>query len=172
MDRDLLGDRRWHSPPASSSCFKSARSVSSRGILERICIRYPLGEMHQIQVVRREMIKNGKPQPGISATRHSSFRIVLLSLNVFLLPLLETSTLLSKASLSLSPSPRPPPPFPAFIICLCRYKDCLHVVSGLLVTLLDSELFTARLGGNLLSFKLCHGSHEEASHSGSLTLPS
>lgn len=110
MDRDLLGDRRWHSPPASSSCFKSARSVSSRGILERICIRYPLGEMHQIQVVRREMIKNGKPQPGISATRHSSFRIVLLSLNVFLLPLLETSTLLSKASLSLSPSPRPPPP--------------------------------------------------------------
>jgi len=68
MDRDLLGVRRRHSPLASSSRFKSARSVSSREILERICIRNLLGETHQIWVVRREAIMTGKPSSDSNTT--------------------------------------------------------------------------------------------------------
>lgn len=84
----------------------------------------------------------------VSATQHSSVHTVLLSPNVCLLPLQETSTLLSNAFfLSLSP-------FSPFISCLHQHKECLHLIPGLLGTLLDFEIFTARLGGNLLPFKL------------------
>lgn len=88
---------------------------------------------------------SGKPQPGLSATRqlHSHF---LLSLNVCLLPLHRP---FCQMLLSLSLSP-----FPPFISCLHQHKECLHLIPGLLGTLLDSEIFTARLSGNLLPFKL------------------
>lgn len=35
-ERDLLGERRWHSPPRSSSCFRSARAVSSGEITAKV----------------------------------------------------------------------------------------------------------------------------------------
>lgn len=62
MDRDLLGIRRLHSPLASSSCFRSARSASSRDVLESVCMRYTLGEVHQIWEVRREVTMSGLSQ--------------------------------------------------------------------------------------------------------------
>lgn len=35
-ERDLLGERWWRSPPRSSSCFRSARAVSSGEITEKV----------------------------------------------------------------------------------------------------------------------------------------
>lgn len=78
-DRDLLGDLRWCSPLASRSSFKSTRSASSRAILERIHVRRLLKSMQQIWAICREVMTNGHPEPGISATAHCFFHPVCSS---------------------------------------------------------------------------------------------
>lgn len=147
MDRDLLGIRRRHSPLPSSSRFKSARSASSRDILESVCIRYTLGKRQQIWEVRREVIMSGKPQPGLSATRqlYSHFLLSPHSACSHCRKHLPFWQILPSLSLY---------PFPPFISCLHQHKEFLHLIPGLLGTLLDSEIFTARLNGNLLPLKL------------------
>lgn len=95
----------WNPAGAFPTCLQLPLQISQVciiwDILESVYIRYPLGEVHQIWEVRRELTMSGNPQPGLSATRqlHSHF---LLSPNICLLPLQETPTLLSNSSFSLS----------------------------------------------------------------------
>lgn len=140
----------WNPAGAFPTCLQLPLQIGQVcviwDILESVCIRYTLGEVCQIWEVRREVTLSGNTQPGPLATGqlHSHF---LLSPDVSACSHCRKHLPFCQILLSLSL-------FPPFISWLHQHKTSLHLIPGLLGTLLDSEIFTARLSGNLLPFKL------------------